>query len=129
MSYQHCVVWMDHQHATIIDFTFDDDHVKEVQREGGHRKVHHKAGGTGRKDADDHHFFDDVVAAMGDASEVLVAGPGNAKTAFMTDLQHRHAQVAKRVVGVEALDHPTDGQLLAHARKYFKRVDALRGDG
>jgi stalled ribosome rescue protein Dom34 len=128
MSYQHCVVWLDHQHATVIDFTFEDEHVRQVEREGGHRKVHHKAGGTGAKEKDDHHFFDEVVATVGDAREILVVGPGNAKVAFQHDLQHRHRQVADRVVGVETVDHPTDGQLLAHARTYFKKVDALRGD-
>jgi hypothetical protein len=46
----------------------------------------------------------------------------------MTDLEKRHATVAKQVVGVESLDHPSDGELLAFAKRYFKRVDALRGD-
>jgi hypothetical protein len=30
------------------------------------------------------------------------------------------------VVGVESLDHPSDGELLAYAKKYFTRVDGLR---
>ena len=33
----------------------------------------------------------------------------------------------KRVVGVETLDHPSDRELLAYARKYFRRVDSLLG--
>jgi hypothetical protein len=32
------------------------------------------------------------------------------------------------VVGVETTDHPSVDQLLAYARKYFKRIDALRGN-
>jgi hypothetical protein len=28
--------------------------------------------------------------------------------------------------GVEAVDHPTDGQLIAYAEKYFKRTDPMR---
>ncbi|MEZ5247858.1 MAG: hypothetical protein R2713_01160 [Ilumatobacteraceae bacterium] len=33
--------------------------------------------------------------------------------------------MAKKVLGIEALDHPSDGQLLAFAKQYFRRVDAL----
>jgi stalled ribosome rescue protein Dom34 len=73
-------------------------------------------------------FFDEVAKAVGDSPEILVTGPGTAKVSFMTDLEKRHAQVAKQVVGVESLDHPSDAELLAFAKRYFKRVDALRGD-
>jgi hypothetical protein len=31
-------------------------------------------------------------------------------------------------VGVETVDHPTDPQLLAFAKKYFLKVDNMRGD-
>jgi hypothetical protein len=31
------------------------------------------------------------------------------------------------VVGVEALDHLTDGQLVAHGREYFKAADRMLG--
>jgi hypothetical protein len=31
------------------------------------------------------------------------------------------------VVGVESADHPTDGELLAMARRSFKRIDGLLG--
>ncbi|MCB0981586.1 MAG: hypothetical protein KDB17_13135, partial [Ilumatobacter sp.] len=129
MSYQHAIVWIDHQHATVIDFTVDERHVHLVEREGGQRKVHRKSGFPGSgKAADDPRFHDEVVHAIGDAREVLIAGPGNAKLSFHKDLEHRHAPVAKRVVGVETLDHPSDGQLLAFARTYFKKYDAVHGE-
>ena len=44
MSYQHAVVWIDHLHATVIDFTVDDQHIAVVEREGGQRQVHRKSG-------------------------------------------------------------------------------------
>ena len=37
--------------------------------------------------------------------------------------------VAGRVVAIESVDHPSDRELLAFAKKYFKKVDALRGEG
>ncbi|HAP75239.1 MAG TPA: translational machinery protein [Acidimicrobiaceae bacterium] len=128
MSYQHAIVWIDHQHATVIDFSVDDQHVQLVEREGGPVKVHRKSGIPGPgKAGDDPKFHDAVVEAVGNAREVLVVGPGNAKLAFRKDLDHRHAAVAKRVVGVESADHPSNGQLLAFAKQYFKKYDALQG--
>lgn len=129
MSHQHAVVWIDHQHATIIDFTFDAQHVVAVEREGGQRRVHRRSGipGAGKAPVD-HHFYDEVAAALTGIAEILIVGPGGAKTEFHHDLQARHASIAQHVVAVEGSDHPSDGQLLAFARKYFKRVDALRGN-
>ena len=129
MSHVHAVVWLDHREAKVVDFSVDDKHVVNVHHKGGHRQVHHRAGATGSGHSnDDGHYFDEIVTAIGDAQEVLVTGPGTAKTAFREHVAKRHAAIAKRIVGVETLDHPTEGELLAHARQVFKRVDAMLGD-
>jgi hypothetical protein len=31
----------------------------------------------------------------------------------------------KSIVGVETVDHPSDGQLVAYARRYFKAEDRM----
>ena len=129
MSHIHAVVWLDHREAKVVDFSVDDKHVVNVHHKGGHRQVHHKAGATGSGHSnDDGHFFDAIVAALDDAREVLVTGPGNAKVGFREHVAKRHAALAGRIVGVETLDHPTEGELLAYARRYFKRVDNMLGD-
>ena len=99
------------------------------------RQVHRKAGpmdsgkaAGGSKAAEDRAFHEDIVTAVGDAREILICGPGQAKLAFRKELERRHPQMAKLVVGVETTDHPSVDQLLAYARKYFKRIDALRGN-
>lgn len=128
MSYQHAVVWLDHLRAVVIDFSIDKDHVHLVPSHTDQRQLHRKSGDGGPgKAADDHVFFDDIVAAIGDAKEVLLVGPGTAKTAFRHDLDKRHPAVAKLVVGIETVDHPQVDDLLVYARKYFRRVDNLRG--
>lgn len=135
MSYQHAVVWLDHLHAVVIDFSLDKDHVQFVESGTAQRQVHRKAGPmdsgkapSGNKAAEDKAFHEDIVKAIGDAREILICGPGMAKNAFRKELEHRHPQMAKLVVAVETTDHPSVDQLLSYARKYFKRVDALRGD-
>jgi hypothetical protein len=43
-------------------------------------------------------------------------------------IKHLHAhdpKIADKVVGVETIDHPTDGQLVAYARKYFVAKDRM----
>lgn len=133
MSYQHAVVWLDHLRAVVIDFAIDQHNVHMVASDTEHRQVHRKSAHdsghapSGAKAAEDRAFFDGIVVALGDAREILVCGPGQAKIAFQHDLEKRHADIAKRVVGVETVDHPTVDQLLAHAKKYFKRIDNLRG--
>jgi hypothetical protein len=128
MSYQHAVVWLDHLRAVVIDFSIDKENVHFVASETEQRQVHRKSGVPGSgKAADDHVFFDQVVAELGDAREILILGPGNAKLAFKKDLDRRHPRVGELVMGVESADHPTVEQLLAAARKYFRKVDNLRG--
>ena len=128
MSFQHAIVWLDHHEARVIDFAVDEHRIVTVQGENAQRQLHRKASviGTG-KAAPDKKYFEEVVGAIGDAREVLITGPGTAKVEFQRQLALRHALVAKRVVGVETLDHPSDGELLAFGRHYFKRVDALLG--
>lgn len=128
MSYQHAVVWLDHLRAVVIDFSIDKEHVHFVESDTEQRQVHRKSGEPGPgKATEDREFFDGVVAAIGDAREILVVGPGQAKLNFRKDLDRRHPKVAALVVAVETVDHPTPEQLLAMARKYFRRVDNLRG--
>ena len=129
MSYQHAVIWVDHLHATIIDFSVDDRHVLAVESESGQRKLHRISGVPGSGKAPiDRQFFDGIALAVGNAAEFLIVGSGSAKNELHRDLQTRHPAVAKCVVAVESADHPSEGELLAFARKYFKRVDALRGN-
>lgn len=129
MSHVHAVVWLDHREAKVVDFSVDDKHVVNVHHQGGHRQVHHKAGSVGSGHSnDDAHYFDAIVTALGDAQEILITGPGTAKIGLRDHVAKKHAALAKRIVGVEALDHPTEGELLAHARKVFKRIDAMLGD-
>lgn len=129
MSFKHAVVWIDHYHAKVIDFSVDSTHVAEIEREAERRRVHQKSffPGTG-KGPIDHVYYDQVAEALGNSQEILIVGPGNAKLEFQNDLKKRHAEVAKRVLGVESADHPSDGELLAFARKWFKRVDSLNGN-
>ena len=126
MSYIHAIVWLDHLSARIIAFSDGEGETIPVESQSTQRQLHRKSGKPGSGHApDDAVFFHDIAAALGGVREVLITGPGTAKVAFKKYVDQRHHDLARRIVGVETIDHPSDGELNAYARKYFHRVDQL----
>lgn len=111
------VVFLDHEHAKI--FELHPENVVEATLKK-HEIKHHT---SHDKDHTRHSekFFHEVAGKLLNAHEVLLVGPGIAKEHFMSHLkEHHHEQIAKKVVGIETVDHPTDGQIVAMAKKFFK---------
>lgn len=128
MSLFHAVVWMDHSQAHVIHFNWDHE-ARDVVRSGDRpTHQHRKQGAVGSgKAPPDREFFDAVIASIGQAQEILLSGPSGAKTEFASYVQKTAPGLRARIVQVEPLDHPTDNQLLAHARSYFDQADRMRG--
>ncbi len=117
-------VWLDHENAKIFKFT--PGAKDSVEAQILHRKEirHHTNRAENEKKANEEKFYHDVAAHLGDAKELLILGPGTGKSHFHSHLEsHHHHNLAKAVVGVEAMDHPTDKQIVASARKFFKKWD------
>ena len=127
MAYTHAVVWLDHTEARVIhldETTHEGHHVKSPH---GKEHLHHKRGSVGAGNASEHaDFFGLVVKALGDTAEILVVGPASAKNEFVKHATAHDARFAKRVLGVENMDHPSENQLVAHARKFFVAADRMR---
>jgi len=114
-------LWIDHREARI--FRLSEDKLDEVTL-GTPQHVHrrHPKGESGAKEHPDDakRFFHEVARSLEGAQQILLVGPATAKLDFMRYLQaHDHALEA-RIVGIETVDHPTDRQLAAYARTYFK---------
>jgi stalled ribosome rescue protein Dom34 len=125
MSAHHAVVWIDHSEARIFRFV-GEDKIEKLDLHGTtHGHIHNKHNVSGRRE-EDHHYLRAIIDAVKDAEEFLVVGPGTAKLELVKQVHKDHKELDPRLIGVETVDHPTDGQLLAFARKYFRRVDALR---
>jgi stalled ribosome rescue protein Dom34 len=120
MSTFHAVVWMDHQEAHVV--IFDREHI-EAQRI--HSRSHHKHQG---KADDTVAFYADVAQALTGTHEVLVTGPGQARNEFRDWCAAHHKSTAAAIVDSIASDHPSDGQLVALAKHYFKKFDAMATD-
>ncbi|NBX56626.1 MAG: translational machinery protein, partial [Betaproteobacteria bacterium] len=117
MSHYHAVVWLDHVQAHVIHFSPDDVERFVVQPHHPHHKLHSTAGtlGDGRA-PEDKDYYHRVAQALQGAQEILVVGPAQAKLHLVKHIHaHDHALVPK-LIGVETVDHPTDGQLVAYAR-------------
>ena len=122
----HAVVWIDHKKADIVRFDRSADAETIVRHKDAPRTIHHKAGTPGPGHiAEDPHYLAAVAEALQPAQEILIVGPGDVKLELRAYLEKRAPDIAKRVVGVEASDHPTDGELLAMARKYFVGADRM----
>jgi stalled ribosome rescue protein Dom34 len=123
----HAIVWIDHREAKI--FHFNDSDVSKViipSHATGHH-AHHKANTTGSGHLGvDKEFFQRVIGALTHTGAILITGPANAKTELKHFMDEHRPDLAKRVSGVEALDHPSDGALVALARKFFKADDRMR---
>ncbi len=117
----HTVVWLDHEEAKL--FHVDSAGLDRAELHVAHHLRHSgKTGGpaeTHRQSAADHPYFDEISKHLGGALTILVVGPANAKTELVTYLKEHHKEVASKIVGVEAADHPTDAQIVAHAKRYF----------
>ncbi|WP_315774693.1 MULTISPECIES: translational machinery protein [unclassified Bradyrhizobium] len=117
----HAVVWLDHSEAKVfhIGLTGADELTLHPHLQTKH--LHHKANeiGSGHA-APDKNFLEEVAHALDDAGEILIIGPSSAKTELAKYLHEKHPAVGKRIVGVEAADHPTDRQIVAYAKQHFK---------
>lgn len=120
MTTFHAVVWMDHTEAHVV--MFDREHVQSQRIKS---RSHHKHQG---KVGDDAAYFADVATALDGTHEVLLAGPGIARNQFRDWAVTHKAAVAETIVDSVSADHPTDNQLVAMARQYFKKFDNMAAD-
>ncbi len=126
MSSNHVAIWIDHKEAHVL--YFDPSNNELIKSESTHTHLHHKSNEVGSgKAPEDHHFFHKVITSVASVKEILIVGPGSAKSELLKHAALHDPDIAKNIVGVETVDHPTDAQILAYAKKYFIRVDRLKG--
>ena len=127
MTTRHAVVWIDHHEAKIFHLgagSFDT-----TTFEAPHHHVHRHPTVTAERShpAEAQGFYHEVAHALAAVEEILVVGPAAAKLEFIKHVhKHDHTLVPK-IVGVETADHPSDNQLVAHARQYFRAADRMLG--
>ena len=128
MSHNHAVVWLDHSEAHVFHFTPEEVQKQTAQSTDLHPHQHHKRGAIGSGNVlEDRAYLDHIAGLLKGAQEVLVVGPGKAKLDFVKHVHKHQPDLVPKIVGVETVDHPTDGQVVAYARKYFVAKDRMIG--
>jgi stalled ribosome rescue protein Dom34 len=128
MNFSHAVVWIDHQRAHVIKFSLEHSEATEIHAHGGATHLHHKHGAVGSGHAPENQkYYASIAAALKGIAEILVTGPASAKNELVKHIEAHNHELVKAIAGVETSDHPSEGQLLAHARKWFDREDRMRG--
>lgn len=126
MSHYHALVWIDHLEAHVMHISPDDVEKSLIHPSGQHHKLHSRIStlGSGRS-PEDQDYYHRVAQALAGASEILIVGPAQAKLQLVKHIHSHEPALVRKVVGVETVDHPSDGQLVAYARKYFLAKDQM----
>ncbi len=116
----HAIVWMDQRQAQVV--MFDKDHAESV-RVRSHGHAAHQG-----KTQDEREYFTHIAEQLAGTHEVLLTGPGEAHDRFRVWCAAHQPALVKVIVGSVPCDHPSEGQLVAMARRYFKGFDRMAED-
>jgi stalled ribosome rescue protein Dom34 len=125
-DHYHALVWIDHREARVFQFDASDVQRASIRSEHPDQHIHHKANsGDSGHAAVDKEFLKRVAAALSHAGAILITGPASAKTELAEYIRQTQPHLAQRISAVQSLDHPSDGELIALARSFFKADDRM----
>jgi hypothetical protein len=116
------VVWVNHSEAKVYRFSGDEESESDVHSHTSLQRLHHRPGGweAGGNTPDDAEFFGRIHGALEQSDDIVITGPGNAKTALKAFLDHMRPDVVSHVLTSDSLNgQSTAGPLLALGRKFF----------
>src|SRR5580693_4026778 len=126
MPHFHAVVFVDHKEALVFEFGDGDVTEHRIQATDRQGNIHHKAGSVGSGHAHDGKAYLTAVAgALKPSHEILIVGHGTAKDELASFIRDHVPALAPRIMGVEPVDQPTKGEILALARKFFEAKDRM----
>ena len=125
-GHYHAVIWIDHLEARIFQFGQEDVDRLVIHPHNPTRHIHHLAHtiGSGHA-AQDQDFLHRVVESVAGAGAVLITGPAKTKTELLKHIHHHDPRLVDIIAGIETVDHPSDGALVAYAKRYFKAADHM----
>lgn len=122
-------VWIDHRKAVIARVSDEGEVTKVIESNvekhpGAHSSM---PDGSQKVQADDSRdkefmghlrpYYDQVIAAIRDAEEIVIFGPGEAKGELKKRLEKD--KIDGRIVAVQTVDKMTDRQIAAKVRGYL----------
>lgn len=130
MSHHNAAVWLDHNEAKIFHVEAEGYEELIITSPKAHTQLHRKSGpgaDSGHRAEEDQRYYHEVARALAEAEAILVLGPSTAKRELMRHVAKHDPRVDEKIIGVETVDHPSDKQLVAYIRDYFRALEKLRG--
>jgi stalled ribosome rescue protein Dom34 len=123
----HAAIWIDHREARVFHFGPTDVETLVLHPDDPTRHIHHKANSIGSGHAmTSPDYLHEVAESVADAGAVLITGPANTKTELVEYIHLHNPKLGKAIAGGETVDHPSDAQLVAYARKYLTATDRMQ---
>ena len=123
MKLSHAVAFVDHHNAQVVQFaTADETAVEQKLHEHKHLTKQH-----GSSVRSEHEFYAHVCEALDGIAEVLVVGGHQGLADFRNYVDKHKPQTATRITDYQVVDHPSENELVALARKYFLKHDKMGG--
>lgn len=127
-------LWIDHRETVMVTLDGDKEDIKHIDSDV-EKRVRYSGDSETRVTGDFHkdraedirdrrfegqldHYYDAIIAELGEATAVLIMGPGEAKTEFHKHME-KHLPLTK-IVNVESADKMTDAQIVAKVRRNFE---------
>ena len=121
MTLYHAVAFVDHHNAQVVQFGAEAAVEQKVHE---HKHLTRQHGSSVRSE---HEFFAHVCDALEGITEVLVVGGHQGLADFRHYVEKHKPQTAGRISDYQVVDHPSENELVALARKYFVRHDKMAG--
>ncbi|MEO5806455.1 translational machinery protein [Devosia sp.] len=122
----HALVWIDHQQARIFHIGLEEATEQVIHDDAPQHHLHRKSEHADRRDdAAQQTFLGEVAQTLASAKGIMIVGPGQARTEFSNFLRDKFPRLDAKVWAVEAMDHPTDAQIVAHGRRYFRTAERM----
>lgn len=123
----HAIIWIDHHQAKIFRFNANDIDRDVIKPHDPTVHLHHKANAVGSGHAPvDKDFLRRVTESVSEAGAIMIVGPASAKTELAAYIAAHAPRLSAQISTVEAADHPSDGELVAMARKFFRANDRMK---
>lgn len=95
------VVWIDREHARLYHFSAESMERESLQDQG--------------KD-----LYTRVAERIPASAHLLILGPGMGKFHLRSHFEDHRPDLARRIVGFEAMDQPTDAEIADYANRYSR---------
>lgn len=113
------VAHVSHQFAQVIEFDEETMHIVKTEQHAHATRQH------GSQVRSEHEFFGSICDQFEGFAKLLVTGSHTALIDFRHYVAKHRPLVAPRIAGYEVVDHPTENQLVAMARKRFEELERL----